>query len=384
MNNDVSLNNLNIMINDSDNVGVFLLEIFELILKNSKFISDIENFTLLLLCYLTYPKLQHFLTSLPSLFSSIKHLNTSGINFENELFTDLIRSQTQLSSLTLYSITSNVLDAFKYCSSTLTSIMFENCEFTYISSFDEFKFLTQLRFLGFSYCYGITTQNYQSLPVLKIKPLRIIGDNSGIDLLFQKVGSFLESLELRLWKGTIGKRVIESIINCCDKIQFLYLYDIYYENLPQLFKLITHLNKHLKYLSFQYKYHWSYDDGNGLKISSKILKGLGQILPDSLEYLDLYLTIDPNDLKIFLDNCKHVGLNKLLVKNDNNNNIDTTFNILKKFVRENNIKNFAYQVSRYFDPEDLIHCKLEKLVREAQPFVKMKSYDDLVIRFSDI
>jgi len=30
-----------------------------------------------------------------------------------------------------------------------------------------------------------------------------------------------------------------------------------------------------------------------------ILKGLGQTLPDSLEYLDLKFTIDPNDLKIF-------------------------------------------------------------------------------------
>ncbi len=106
-------------------------------------------------------------------------------------------------------------------------------------------------------------------------------------------------------------------------------------------------------------------------------------MPDSLEYLDLCLTIDPNDLKPFLVNCKHIELNKLLVRNNNIKNTDITFNIFKEFVREKKVKNFAYYVSSLFDSNNLKHQNLAKLVDEAQSFVKMKKYNDLVVRISD-
>ncbi len=86
-------------------------------------------------------------------------------------------------------------------------------------------------------------------------------------------------------------------MNYCDKMKFLHLSFIGLEkNIPRLYELITHTNKHLKYLSLQF-------------LPSFVLKGLGQILPDSLEYLNLELDVDPNDLKIFLNNCNHVMLN---------------------------------------------------------------------------
>src|SRR6266542_5376947 len=102
MNNDVSLNNLNIFMDDYH--GIYLFGVFKLILNNSKFISDIENFTFSLSCVPMEQKfgVQHFLTSLPPLLSSIKQLD---IHVDNESFleisTDLIQSQTQLLSLTL-------------------------------------------------------------------------------------------------------------------------------------------------------------------------------------------------------------------------------------------------------------------------------------------
>jgi len=115
-----------------------------------------------------------------------------------------------------------------------------------------------------------------------------------------------------------------------------------------------------------------------------ILKGLGQTLPNSLEYLDLKLSIDPDYMKIFLDHCKHVGLNKLLVKNNNSMEVDVTFNILKEFVREQKVENFAYLVDRLFNPDNLMHQNLERLVNELQSFVKMKRYDDLILKIFDI
>ena len=114
-----------------------------------------------------------------------------------------------------------------------------------------------------------------------------------------------------------------------------------------------------------------------------ILKGLGQTLSDSLETLDLNLLINPNDLKPFLDDFKKVGLTKLLVRNSNNKNVDITFNVLKEFVRENKVKNLAYQVCNRFDPHIPEHLKLNRLVTEAQSSVKMIRYDDFTMKIPD-
>ncbi len=62
-------------------------------------------------------------------------------------------------------------------------------------------------------------------------------------------------------------------------------------------------------------------------LSSKILNELGQVLPDSLECLNLELEIDPRNLKVFLEDCKRIMLNKLLIRNKNNEKVDVTFNL---------------------------------------------------------
>src|SRR5688572_30459999 len=139
----------------------------------------------------------------------------------------------------------------------------------------------------------------QTLHPLKIKSLSVYmqdlkKDKLGTDLLIQHASLYLENIELGIHKETEARKAYESIINYCDKIKFLKLsWDN--NNISQIYKLISHLN-HLKYLSFQ-----NYG-GNG----STILRGLGQILPASLRYLELYFEMDPNDLKIFLNNCKHI------------------------------------------------------------------------------
>ncbi len=299
---------------------------------------------------------------------------------------NLIQSQTQLLSLSLEYIS---ITPFKYCSNTLTSIKFIHCNFANILLFDGFESFTQLKSLQFILCRGLTTQLFQSLlniPVpLKIQSLKVVIDVlsiSRIDLLLQKIGSYLENLDLRIYKDTEREIALKSIGNYCDRIKFLHLSWINDNNIPQFYKLITHLNKHLKYLSLQQKFSFPHE--NDLKIGSMILKGLGQILPGTLEYLNLHLLINPNDLRFFLDNCNHVvRLNKLLVKNCDMKNIDITFNILKEFVREKKIKNFAYRIGRnLFDPEK--YQNLRKLVNEFQSFVKMKKYDDLILNPFDI
>ena len=109
-----------------------------------------------------------------------------------------------------------------------------------------------------------------------------------------------------------------------------------------------------------------------------ILTELGQILPDPLKYLELSFKIDPNDLKILLGHCKLIELKTLLIRNFNHKNVDVTFNILKEFVRERKVRNFAYQVYSSFNPDNPEHRNLKTLVNGFQPLAKIK---DVVIRF---
>src|SRR5207253_11447690 len=112
INNNASLNNFSINIPPDSNDN-FFVEIYDSILKKPNFISNIENFILKSIS----PNLQPFLSSLPSLLSSIKNLNfylpvdlssTRYYNFYwsvDKILTknleNIIQSQAQLSSLTL-------------------------------------------------------------------------------------------------------------------------------------------------------------------------------------------------------------------------------------------------------------------------------------------
>jgi len=265
----------------------------------------------------------------------------------------------------------DLINVLEDCSNTLTSIAFEFCDFKYIFTFDKLLHLKRLQSLQFVCCQDLKTQNFQSLlddPLpLKIKSLKVIGKTLGIELLLRKVGPYLENLELKLWKDLERNEAFKSMLNHCDRIKFLYIFWINHENIPRLYELIK-INKHLKYLSIVNIFP---------STSSTILKSLGPILPDSLEYLDLSLIINPNDLKVFLENCKHVvGLNKLLIRNGNSKDIVITFNVLRKFVKEEKIKNFTYQIDFNIDN---LEQEFEKLANQT---VGMKKYGDLVVNIS--
>src|SRR5947207_7631315 len=114
MNNDASLNNLSINI-PSDSKEHFFFEIYESILKKPNFISNVKNFILKSIS----PNLQPFLSSLPSILSSINHLNFY-LSVDTLLLTKNLENMIQphLSSLTLSIMALNInylLYALKYC-----------------------------------------------------------------------------------------------------------------------------------------------------------------------------------------------------------------------------------------------------------------------------
>ncbi|CAI2194150.1 4316_t:CDS:1, partial [Funneliformis geosporum] len=235
MNSDASLKSL-IHISD-ETIGYFLSaksEIYRLILDYAKFISNVKNINLRFpsASYRPNSNLFYFLITLPSLIPTIKHLSIC--DNTNKLFaSNLNQLQTQLLSLSLYKLRGiDLLDSFKYCFNTLTLIKFEYCNFTNLLSYDVLRNLTQLKSLHFVKCSGVTTP-------LKIKSLKIIGWFPGLPLLLQKVGTYLEYLELSLIGDNEREASFESIMSFCDKIKFLYLSNFDKKNVTQLFELIT-------------------------------------------------------------------------------------------------------------------------------------------------
>ncbi|CAI2198481.1 7597_t:CDS:1, partial [Funneliformis geosporum] len=281
---------------------VLMTEICKIILNNAnnaKFMSNVEKLHLGLEKYQPYPT--SFLATLPSLIPSIKHLSIWASK-NNSFARNLIQSQAQLLSLSLSELN---LDSLK-CYNTLTSIKFVNCNFANDFTYDGLKNLTQLKSLHFNKCSGITTTFLQPLfdiTPLKIKSLKVVGVGIRVlDLLLQKIGSHLENLELNLIVD--NETYFASIMRFCDKIKFLYLYNIHQKNFNRLNELITHFSKSLRYLSIKNN-RFCLGKRITIGIISMILKVLGQMLPDSLEYLNLDFTFQPNDLKVFLDNCRH-------------------------------------------------------------------------------
>src|SRR5438045_2073874 len=103
--------------------------------------------------------------------------------------------------------------------------------------------------------------------------------------------------------------------------------------------------------------------------SSVILKELSKSLPLSLYYLELNLVINPNDLQVFFEKCKRVELKKLLIRNESEDNVDTTLRIIRDFVKEKNLEFLTYSIRNIVTSD---HKSIEKLIEETQSFVRMK------------
>ena len=117
-----------------------------------------------------------------------------------------------------------------------------------------------------------------------------------------------------------------------------------------------------------------------------ILKDLIKLLPHSLYYLDLGLMINSKDLQIAFENCKQIELKKLLIRNRRKNNEGTTLKVIKDFAKEKNLEFLSYNIGKSSSriEDDMRHKSLEKLVEEVQSFAKVRRYDDLAIKVSEI
>jgi hypothetical protein len=384
-------------------------DIYKLFLNNPQFISDIKNFTFGFRSTLHIDSLiqNYQLKIAPLLFTLSSYCNTiKNINLEfslnnhpqfvNDIAT-IINIQRNLYSLIcsddLSSLIYPLLSFNNNSSITLTSIKFRKCHFNNTIQFDGIKNLENLESLQFISCKRLKLNFIKPLieksSPLKIKTLAIMGceiddDNTFFNHLFQKIGNVLENLFISFHKNH-SKKLSAILLNYCNNLKFLYLTDISYSNINQLLQLISFLNNSLKYLTINVKFVNWYDNElndnyqRSLKISSKILKRLGQELPLQLKYLNLsFILIDSNDLNEFFQNSNQVKFEKILLRT-RNDDIYPILNVLQNFIKDNDsLKYIAYEKGSINPIDDEIcYMGLKDKIRECGSSVKVEKYNDI-------
>jgi len=209
----------------------------------------------------------------------------------------------------------------------------------------------------------------------------LIEVSTPIQLLIQKIGSYIENLILGIYEDELRGKSFDVIINVCEKIKFLRLAYINLENFSQLSRMILNFNNYLRYLTLEIKF-----DHNCLKTSSMILNELSKSLPLSLHYLDLNLVItNPDDLKAFFEKCNNQAeLKTLLIRNRDMNSVVAILKVIRDFVKESNLEFLAYDIGNFFPSENESENESESLEKEIRSLIKMVNYSDLVIKVSDI
>ncbi|CAG8640575.1 9413_t:CDS:2, partial [Rhizophagus irregularis] len=410
----------------------FMYDVYEMIKNNSKFISEVENFTF----HYSLPPYQRqsftiteskrmsilpLITFLPSLCNLIKNLKIQVIpNFSFEASKNLskfIGSQKQLSKLTFTfnkEVFQDSLSNLKSVAHTLTCLIFDSCHFTNIQSFQGLEYLENLESLQFFHCYPVLkleiVQHLSEIKNLRIKTLAIVNNNNYItrgnlyidilqyQLLLHKIGSHLENLILSI-DFDIKKDIFQSILHYCEKIKFIHFTKLNHDNIPDLNDLILNFSNTLKYLTLDIDCirittpYMEDDDSNVIqnmkKTSTLLLQQLGQLLPPTLEYIDLFLIIDPINLEIFLNNIKHIkNLKKLLLRNSREFYLDENLKLLKDFIIEMfSIKYFSYRIGKGADTLEWDlggnNSKEKEKSKEFESFVKVRKYSEVMVRMTE-
>ncbi|GBB89057.1 hypothetical protein RclHR1_15700004 [Rhizophagus clarus] len=252
--------------------------ISELVLQSSSFIYNIKNLSLDLYdssygaTINDINPLLKFLSSNCNSISSFyfpifaKHRYSMTINHISQL----IKSQNDLKKIFFFSY------EFPYsillnsnCLNTLNTIIFYFVDFKNISVlYEVFEQLNVLESIHIIYCHSLDSNFIQQIFNLtkpfKLKSLFLNEMLESIELLLQKSGDYLENFGFQSFN----------------------IYKVN-ESESQLLELI---------------------------ISSIILQNLGQMLSFKLEYLDLSLIMNTNDLEILLKNSQNTFIKKLLFK----------------------------------------------------------------------
>ncbi|EXX60091.1 uncharacterized protein OCT59_019157 [Rhizophagus irregularis] len=363
--NEVNLHTLEIEIS-CDYYNSFFDKILESILQSTNFIHSIINLKL--------------------------YINNYNENTVRNRILPLIHSHQNLKKIMIgdyyLSLYQSLLLLKEYnCSNTLNTITFYGTNFKDIINLDKvFEQLNVLESVHIFHCSSLNTSFTQQIINLtkpfKLKSLFIseISQIESFQLLLQKSGDYLENVgfssnfNLSL---VLKQQLVELFIKYCKNIKFLDFCGFGSQILTyQVLNLIENIKQNLNYLTI---YIW-YDNTAETECSSIVLQNLGQILPSKLEYLCLCLLhIKANDFEIFLKNSKDTFIKKLLICNNEGQDI---LPCIKKYIMKKKRAKYLAIYSSFDKIKELFSLKDE--VKEFELYnIKVQSYESSEICISD-
>ncbi|EXX75969.1 uncharacterized protein OCT59_001195 [Rhizophagus irregularis] len=357
--NEVKLHTLDIQITNYNCYDSYIDDILDLMLENPNFFHKIKN---LKVCFInsSYNDHNNRISQIINLHQNLKKIILGYKSFP--LYQSLLLSND-------YNRTN-----------TLNTIVFYHINFNGIINLNKvFEQLNGLESVHIIYCYslcaGFIKQIIKLTKPFKVKSL-YFGENFQIDeyihLFLQKFGDYMENFGFRFGVDLLSEQqLLELITKYCKNIKFLDL--IISENriVYTLFNLIENINQNLKYLSITIL-----NNSQASEHSSIILRNLGQILPNKLEYLNLVLNINIDDFEIFLKNSQDTFIEKFLI--DNRGCRDVLSCAKEYIMKEKRVKYLAIRDYRNYNKMDLYFLKEEKKEFELYD-IEIQKYNDLVI-----
>ncbi|GBC04712.1 hypothetical protein RclHR1_05820004 [Rhizophagus clarus] len=374
----------------------YLNVIFELILKNPNFVSNIKNLKLKRISNVI--KLHPFLKFLYSNCTTISSLyfrfpsNDDNLLIENYL-SKIINSQQNLKKISFernyFPLYHSLLSLKDFnCANTLRTIVFIKINFKNIIILKEvFEQLNVLESVHILYCRSLNSDFVQQIinitKPFKLKSLfmdEILQIESSLQYLLQKSGDYLENFGFGPFTNNELKRqLLIFVVKYCTKIKFFNLPRFDNQIIYLAFNLIKNIEQNLNYLSIDFD-NFNPNHEN-IKLSSIILKELGQILPYKLEYLHLYLMFNKDDFEIFLKNSQNTFINKLLIRNKLQQvGGDDILPYIEEFImRKKRVKTLAFRIEDSTGKGKELFLMKDKVKEFELHDVEIQSYYNLEI-----
>ncbi|CAB5182236.1 unnamed protein product [Rhizophagus irregularis] len=393
--NEVNLHCFEVKIFNNPDMIYFDL-IIELILQNPNFINNIKSLTFYfdimvnnnIIKFIRFLDSTNYCNPISSLYLKFHNSTIKKISLQ------IIKSQKNIKKIS-FDCNGRFLDNLVLlslkntnCSNTLNSIIFYFVDFEKIDVLSEvFNYLNVLESIHIIYCdsidYKFTQQINNIIKPFKLKSLflDLMDENDELlEPLIEKSGDYLENLGF-IYSKSRSQRLLQLIIKYCSKIKCLVPTWPNSQSIHLVFNLIELINQNLNYLfidPFVISYNDHYYDA-----SSIILRNLGQILPVRLEYLDLILRINTNDLEIFLRNLQNNFIKKLLINGIKEKEGQDIFPYIKEFIVEKKrVKYLAIKETFHYEENDWFFQKDK--VEEIELYdIQVLKYKDLFIDIND-
>jgi hypothetical protein len=397
INNEVNLRTFEIEITETlDAIDhEYFNSVFDLILQNPNFIRNIR--ILKLHFSETITNITPFLkflysncNSISSLYFRFPRSNNDNDNLLIEKYlSKIINSQQNLKKIlfkrnNLFKGLSLLSYKNSKFSNTLKTLVFNKIDFKNMIILREvFEQLDVLESIHILYCRSLNIDFVQQIinftKPFKLKSLFMneILQIEPLQLLLQKSGDYLENIGFEpSLNNELKQQLFELIKNYCTKIKFFDLRGFNNQNIYTALDSIKNFEQNLNYLSIEILGYY-YQRSDIIELSSIVLLNLGQILPITLEYLNLALMINLNDLEKFLKNSQNTFIKKLLIRN---NMIDKNESILpfikKYFMKKKKVKYLAIIETFLGKIEDL--SSLKDIVKEFELYgIKIQNYNKL-------